>query len=65
MELRTQAVPGSVFSTKIDLLHRYYTVGSFRQLHAEEAEQLLCTIVLSDDGPVRLEICRTSCVVIL
>jgi hypothetical protein len=52
-EPRTQAAPVTVFSTQLDLLHRYYIVRSFRQLHAEKAEQMFCIIVLPVDGPVK------------
>jgi len=63
LEPRTQAGPVSVFSTQHDLLHRYQTVRSFRQLHAEKFDQLFCIIVLSVDGPLRPKICRSWCVV--
>jgi hypothetical protein len=65
VERRTQAAPVSVFSTQLDLLHRYYVLRSSRQLHAEKFDQLFCIIVLPVDGPVKPEVCRSWCVVIL
>ena len=63
VEPRTQTAPVTVFSTQLELLHRYYIVRSFLQLHAEEFDQLFCIITLPVDGPVRRKICRNWCVV--
>jgi len=59
---RTQAALVTVFSTQLDLLHRYYIVSFFRYLHSEKTEQILCTIVLPVDGPVRPELVRCNTV---
>ena len=60
-EPRTQAAPVTVFSTQLDLLHRYYIVRSSRCLHSEKNEQIFCITVLPVDGPVRSEMvcCNT------
>jgi hypothetical protein len=59
VEPRTQTAPVTVFNTQLDLLHRYYTVRSFRQLRAEKYDQLFCIVVPPVDGPVRRKICRS------
>jgi len=47
MEHGTQAAPITVSSARLDLLHKYYVLRSFWQLHAETIKFLFCTAVCS------------------
>jgi hypothetical protein len=47
MEHGTQAAPITVSIAQLDLLHKYYVVRSFWQLHAETIKFLFCTVVCS------------------
>ena len=51
----------TVFSVQLNLLHKYYIVRSFWQLHAENVKQLFCMVALPDDGPVRPETWKLVC----